>query len=152
MMVLLVKINQSIVYKQIFQIQMSSVEQQSLLCGQAFSNYFASVGGLVVVHQSYQTTLGLYGKASLYIRDIAWVNVVTLGAAVKVYMYCNEGHKEEWSSSPDIKAGRGTIPLINLILVCYTLFSGMHWNQFKVNAYTYTFSRGKNITCSVGLL
>ena len=58
------------------------------------------------------------------------------GASVKVFMCCNEGHNEEWSSSPDIKAGRGSIPLINLMIVCYTLFSGLHWNQFKVVSQT----------------
>ena len=51
---------------------------------------------------------------------------------MKVFMRCNEGHDEEWMSSPDIKAGRGSIPLINLMIVCYSLFSGLHWNQFKV--------------------
>ena len=51
-------------------------------------------------------------------------------------MFCNDGHKEEWSSSPDVKAGRGTIPLINLLIVCYALFSGLHWDQFKVHMLT----------------
>ena len=60
----------------------------------------------------------------------------SIGAAVKVHMFCNDGHKEEWSSSPDVKAGRGTIPLINLLIVCYALFSGLHWDQFKVHMLT----------------
>ena len=54
------------------------------------------------------------------------------GAAVKVYLTCNDGHEEEWSSSKNVKAGRKTVPLVNLLIVCFALFSGLHWTQFKV--------------------
>ena len=47
-------------------------------------------------------------------------------------LICNEGHTEEWNSSQSIKTGRLTVPLINLALLCYAFFSGLHWDQLKV--------------------
>ena len=54
------------------------------------------------------------------------------GAAIKMTLICNDGHTEEWNSSQSIKTGRLTVPLINLALLCYAFFSGLHWDQLKV--------------------
>ena len=54
------------------------------------------------------------------------------GAAIRMTLTCNEGHTEEWNSSQTIKSGRLTVPLINLAILCYTFFSGLHWDQLKV--------------------
>ena len=61
--------------------------------------------------------------------------IFLLGAAVKVHLLCNDGHEEEWSSSSNVTAGRRRVPLINLMIVCYALFTGLHWTQFKVRIY-----------------
>ena len=54
------------------------------------------------------------------------------GAAIRVTMVCNDGHTEEWNSSKTVKTGRLTVPLINLAILFYAFFSGLHWDQLKV--------------------
>ena len=51
---------------------------------------------------------------------------------MKVHLVCNDGHDEVWGSCCSVKAGRRSIPIINLSIACYALFSGLHWTQFKV--------------------
>ena len=51
---------------------------------------------------------------------------------INVSMSCNDGHDEVWTTSDSIKAGRFTVPLIHLSIICYSLFTGLHWAQFKV--------------------
>ena len=53
-------------------------------------------------------------------------------------LLCNEGHTENWCSSRTIKTGRLTVPLINLSLLFYSFFSGLHWDQLKVIIYKKT--------------
>merc|ERR1712142_487374 len=50
---------------------------------------------------------------------------VTNGAAVKVYSTCNNGHNEKWSSSASIVGAQSTVPLINIYIICFSLFSGL---------------------------
>ena len=61
------------------------------------------------------------------------------GAAVKISLTCNDGHCEEWSSSESIKAGRWTVPLINLAIICYSFACGLNWEQLQVKL---NYSRG----------
>ena len=61
------------------------------------------------------------------------IPMIDLGVAMKVNITCNEGHEEVWSSSDTVGAGRLRVYLINLQIVCYSFFSGLHWTQFKVN-------------------
>ena len=51
---------------------------------------------------------------------------------MKVHFLCNDGHKEVWESCRSVQAGSRPVPIINLLITCYTLFSGMHWSQLKV--------------------
>ena len=54
------------------------------------------------------------------------------GAAVVVRSTCNSGHEELWSSSSVIGNGRWKNHSLNLTLMIYAFFSGIHYNQLNV--------------------
>ena len=64
--------------------------------------------------------------------QLASIQSVLSGAAVKVISTCNGGHEEEWSSSKSIMGGSRSVPLVNLLIACYAFFSGLHWTQLQV--------------------
>ena len=81
--------------------------------------------------------LKLYVKLLVY-NDIPellkYMSHFHSGAAVNMTLLCNEGHTENWCSSRTIKAGRLTVPLINLSLLFYSFLGGLHWDQLKVKS------------------
>ena len=73
------------------------------------------------------------GKIEIYNSFLHFSKLtICPGAALKISLICDDGHCEEWSSSESIKAGRWTVPLINLGIICYSFVCGLHWDQLQV--------------------
>ena len=60
-------------------------------------------------------------------------NPLFSGASVKVNMICNSGHRETWESSVDVGSGKWKMPNINLLLIFFTLMSGLQFDPLKVD-------------------
>ena len=69
--------------------------------------------------------------------------LICLGAAVTAKVTCNSGHETSWCSSDSIQTPRKAVKTVNLLLVLYTLLSGLHYQQLQVHKY-HIYQKAKN--------
>ena len=61
--------------------------------------------------------------------DRSNINILSIGAAVRVKVLCNASHDFTWDSSSQVGEGKKKCFIINLYLAMFTLFTGLNISQ-----------------------